>query len=257
MTQERETVLAARGVIAGTAWKNDEGGISFSVAKKGIHGILGPDGSGKGALLRVLAGIDKAREGVVELGGTALSPENTDQRRLVSYVPADCALVGSMTVGETLEFAGNAKRVGAELLPRQIKEAEELLGLDGMEKRLVRRIGAAERWRLTLAMALLGNPEILLIEEPMRALGEDSEQERIELLSMLGRVKTVVLATSSYPLARTLCEDVILLSDGKRLAEGSFEELESRLAQSGGGESLEEIYRKLCAAAESREEVAE
>lgn len=257
MEQEREIALTARGLRVGERLEHTDEGLSFSVLKKGIHGILAPDGSGKGELLRLLAGIREG-EGSVEIGGEIMTPENTALRAKVAYVPARAFLAGDMTVRETLEFVGEAKGVGAELLPRQIKEAEALLGLDSVGKRLVRRLTEAERWRLTMAMALLGNPDLLLVEEPMRSLGEESESARRELLTMLGGVKTVILATASYSLAKAVCEDVILLSDGVLLAAGSFEELESRLAENGAGETLEELYLRLSSAANGRrEEVAE
>ncbi len=258
MTQERETVITARGVTVRTCSGEPQAEISFSILKKGIHGILGPVGSGKGALLRLLAGIDKVETGEIEMGGVLLPANNLPLRSSIAYIPATSVLMGNMTVEETLEFAGNAKRVRSDLLFRQIKEAEELLALDCLSKRLVSRLTEAERWRLTLAMALLGNPEILLMDEPMHSLGEDSYEARAELLTMLGQVKTVVLSTSSYSLAKALCEDVILLSDGRCLAQGSFEELESRLAQNGSADSLEELYLRLSAATgENQEEVAE
>ena len=258
MIEERETALEARDVVLKSGSEEMREAISFSIQKKGIHGILGPDGSGKRELLRILAGIDESLSGEVEIGGALLSVENIALRATVALVPEKPTLVGSMTVRETLEFAGTAKRVNPELLPRQIREAEELLGLDGISRRLVRRLTDAERWRVALAMALLGNPEILLLDEPMRTLGEDSYEGRMELVSMLGKVKTVVISTVSYSLARALCEDVILLSGGRCLVQGGFEELESRLAQNGSSDSLEEIYHSLCVSArELREEVAE
>ena len=86
----------------------------------------------------------------------------------------------------------------------------------------------------------------------MKALGSDSRQSRSDLIRMLGNVKTVILTTANYRLCRELCEDVVILSDGKLLASGSFSELEKNLSLSGEKVSLEEIYRQLCAASRGR-----
>ena len=252
MTQERETALVARGVTAGE--KNAEK-ISFSFGRKGIHGILGPAGAGKGALLRRLAGIARG-EGEITLLGERVAPEATAVRARIGFVPECPVLDGEMTAMETLEFAGSAKGVAAEKKARQIEEAVVLLGLKDVRKRLVSRLGEGERWRLALGVALLGAPELLIFENPTAGAEGEEKRERTELLRMLGKVKTVVLSTSRFAVARELCEDVVLLSDGALLATGSFEELEETLASNGGESSLEEIYRQLCGRSRT-EEVAE
>lgn len=254
MEKKRETFVAVKDL----ALKPREGGeadrIGFSFARKGIHGVLGPVGAGKGRLLRLLAGLESEYEGEISIGGESRLAYAGILRDRVGYIPGSPRLDGSMTVLETMEFAVLAKGGGAELRHRQIKEAMELLGLETLGRRLVRRLEDGERWRLALGVALLGNPDLLLMEEPFASLGTDTRGARSELIRMLGQVKTVVLATTSFHVSRELCEDVVILSDGKLLASGSFEELERALSQNGGEDSLENIYRQLCAASRGREE---
>ena len=244
--QEREILLTAENISL-TATRDGEASVlSFSVPRKGIHGVLGPVGAGKGELLRILACVDEVRSGSVLLDGQRLSANAVTLRKRIGYVPAKPCLEGTMTVAETLAFAGAAKGVNSDRREKQIREALSLLALEERKNRLVSRLTEAELWRLTLAVALLGNPELLLLEEPLASLGEDTRESRVELLGMLGKVKTVVLSTASFGVARELCEDVLLLSDGGLLAKGSFDELEKTLASHDETLTLEDVYRQLC-----------
>ena len=253
-TPKRELLLTAADVTV----REGAESITLAVRKKGIHGILGPVGAGKGELLRRLAGIVPT-EGEILLVGERVTPEATAIRKKIGYVPECPRLDGTMTVSETLELAGAVKGVDPERRTRQVREALELMGLDGVKKRLVARLGDRERWRLALGMALVGNPELLLLENPFSGIPEEEAQGRRELFAMLGRVKTVLMTTATFSEAKALCEDVTILSDGAVLASGSFEELEETLARNDGETTLEEIYRQLCAVCQKadREEVDE
>lgn len=222
--------------------------VTFSFSKKGVHGILAPHGAGKTALMNALAGWDSSFTGEILLKDTSVEMDSYARKSQVGYVSANLALDSSMTVWETMDFVGKAKRVSKEKLEPQIKEALELVGLLERSKRLVGNLSEGEKRFLSIAVALLGNPKILLLDEPMRKISVEEREQMREMIRMLGGVKTVVLATASFEEAKALCCDVVMMAEGKVIAAGTFEELEQKLAQNqeSGGMSLRSVYDALC-----------
>ncbi len=222
--------------------------LTFSVAKKGVHGILAPRGAGKTVLLNILAGWDSDFDGKILLKDVSVERDAMARKKQVGYVPARMALDSTMTVWETMDFVGKAKGVPAEKLEPQIKEALELVGLWELSRRLVSNLEEGQKRFLSVAVALLGNPRILVLDEPTRKATLEEREQMWNLVRMLGGFKTVLLATESYLEAKALCEDIVLMAEGRVIAAGSFEELEEKLARNhdGQGMSLETVYYTLC-----------
>ncbi len=222
--------------------------VSMTLPKGGIHGILGPRGAGKTTLMEILAGCIFADAGRIEIGGKIMSPDAIGVKQKVGYLPQRLPLCGDMTAGELLNFVGQTRRVESNKRYRQIKEALDLTGLDEIQNRLAANLTDHEARKLFLAAALLGNPDVLILDEPFGVRSAEQRAELESLVRMLGGIKTVVLATRDFATARSLCEDVIILSDGRQLAAGTFDELEGKLAESTEALSLEELYRSLSVA---------
>ena len=223
-------------------------GISFCFEKKGIHGILAPKGSGKTALMDIISGCDSDYEGEVLIFGDNVK-KNKNMKSRIGYVQKVSSFYPDMTAVETMSFVGETRRVDQGKLYRQIKEAMELVGIDEIKNRLVKNMTDFEQKKLSIAVALLGNPDILLLDETVSAkMSVERMSELDGIIRMLGRVKTVVLATDDYGLARALCDDVVILSDGRVLAKGSFAALDEKLARSEGGMTLETLYNSLASA---------
>lgn len=158
-----------------------------------------------------------------------------------------------MTVVEILSLVGEARQVESSKLYRQIKEATELVGIDEIKNRLVRNLTGFEIIKLAIAAALLGNPHVLLLDEAVTPkMRADQRSELVGLIQMLGRMKTVVIATDNYKIAEELCNDVLIISDGQVLAKGSFESLEARLRESDGSATLEGLYNSLALASDTK-----
>ncbi|MBO5938808.1 MAG: ABC transporter ATP-binding protein [Clostridia bacterium] len=208
--------------------------ISFSFTKGGIHGILSPFGVDASLTLELLSGIRQPDSASLSLDGQAVDVSSVDWKKKIGYVPKAPEFYRDLTVYELLDFVGEARGVSAELRLRQIEEALELVGLDGLAHRLVCRLSEGEKKRLSLAAALLGNPSILLFDT--------STPEFFDLIRMLGKHKTVILSSGDFEVMRELCEDVVILSDGALLASGTFSELEAQLARSEEKQSLAEVY---------------
>ncbi len=226
-------------------------GVSLIFAEGGVHGILGPSGAGKTALLEILSCGDTDFSGTVQIAGKDPRTERSSLKKIIGYVPHDPWFYPDMTAVEILNFFGEARGVPSEKRYRQIKEALVLVNMEDQGNRLTAKMTESELRRLSLAGALLGNPDILLLDDPI-----SSEQDRefwCELIRMLGKLKTVILATSSLTLARELCADTSILSRGAVLVQDTFESLENKLCRSrvlqittsGDARALTEAMEKL------------
>lgn len=218
--------------------------ISFSIPGKGIYGVLGPKDSGKTLLLELLAGVEHGTGGTVEIDGQKQDGFRTDLRSKIGYVSQEPAFYSKMTVSEWLDFVGETRRVLPDKRYRQIEEALTLTDLSDKSNCLTDRLFAEERKKLSLAAALLGNTEILLLDEPFWGNTEEKRRECMELFRMLGKHKTVLLATRNMEALKELCDRLLLLSDGMLLADNSFEKMEEQLSEKGTV-SLKEIYAML------------
>lgn len=209
--------------------KFELGPLSVTVRKGGIHGILGPVGAGKTTLMRLLAGCIDADGGEICLRDEKVSTRATRIKKKIGYVPETVDLFDDMTASELLNFVGDARRVSSDKRARQIKEALNLVGLDELKNRPCGKLTAEQKKRLSIAAALLGNPDVILIDEPIPAGSSERRAELLGIIRMLGKMKTVVIATSDLKVARELCEDVSILNEGRLLVSDTLENLEERL----------------------------
>ena len=237
--------------------------LSFSIKKGGIHGILSPTGVEASTLLAILAGAIQGAIGsftmhledqASDVSASKKTMQSSRWKRKIGYVPRTFEFYRDMTVYETLDFVGEARGVSAELRLRQIEEALALVGLSNKDQRLLERLSAVEKKKVCIAAALLGNPSVLLIDEPIPEQASAADKRAIvELIRMLGTLKTVIVAGSELSQMRELCEDVMILSGGELLAKGSFAELEETLARTEEHPTLEELYSSLVSMAKESE----
>ena len=219
MSESMETVemLRAESIFKSYGEHEAVADVSLSISKGEIHGILGPVGAGKTTLMEILSGSISADSGSVRMSGNPVGIGEKAVKARIGYMPERNSFFADMTVGEILNFVGDAKGVVSEKRYRQIKEALDLVGLSERQNRLVGHLSGEEIKRLSLAAALLGNPDILLLDEPIPSVSAEKKEEFFGVIRMLGRIKTVVLATADYSTAKELCDDVTILSDGKTL----------------------------------------
>ena len=168
--------------------KNDGNGcvlkdVCISFSPKGIHGILGPKKSGKSTLMDLLAFCEEADEGEILLRGLPLDQKNKSWKAEIGYVPQTPDFYEKMTVLEILDFVGETRGVSADKRYRQIKEALSLLEMETAQNALIASLTPMEKRRVALAAALLGNPQILLLDEPAFF---EKRSETVSLIQMLG-----------------------------------------------------------------------
>lgn len=220
--------------------------LNFIFLKKGIHGILAPKGSGKTELMDILSGSCEAKRGSAVLFGKEISTSSAVKKK-IGYVTEHSCFYSNMTVFEIMSFVGQSKGVESGKLYRQIKEALELTGLDNVSNKLVKKLTEFDKKKLAVSAALLGNPDIILIDEPIaKKMSAERAAKITGILNMLGKMKTVVIATELYSVAKELCEDVVILSDGKMVCAGVLGVLEDNFRLSDENHTtLEKAYESI------------
>ncbi len=201
--------------------------VSMHIEGKGVHGIFGQKGAGKTVLMDLLGGCMLPDSGVVRIDGN--DSDMTHLKHKIGYVSQKLPLYTDMTAVEILNFCGEAKKVPPEKLSRQVKEALELTGMDSKAHTQIASLGRGEKRRVRLAQALLGNPMMILLDEPFYGLNESDQKDLREIVRMLGRMKPVFLATSSSEEIYALCHDALILSEGEVLYFEPVECLKQRL----------------------------
>ncbi len=199
--------------------------LSFSLGC-GVLGVIGAAESGKTTLLNILAGLSPVTEGSVLIDSHNIAEYQKEAKRATGYLSASVPLYDDMTPYEFLLFVGEAKKVPLEKLCRQIDEALELMSLQDYRNVLIDKLGVSKRKKLGMAQTLLGNPDLILLDEPFEDLMERDAEDMKMVLKMLGQLKSVVVSAQNADEIAELCDEIILL-DGHEARKISPEELTS------------------------------
>jgi ABC-2 type transport system ATP-binding protein len=207
-------------------------GISFEVKRGEIVGFLGPNGAGKSTTMRMLTCYLAPTSGSARVAGYDVYDQSFEVRQRVGYLPEDTPLYRDLSVYEYLEFIARVRGVPQERRSRQIKEVCELCGLTHVVGKLVGELSRGYRQRVGLAQAMVHDPDILILDEPTSGLDPNQIVEIRSLIRRLGESKTVLLSTHILPEVQATCSRVLIISDGRIVADGAPDELTSRQAES-------------------------
>ena len=208
--------------------------ISFTVEDGCIYGLLGPNGAGKSTTMNILTGYLSASDGTVKIDGHDIVEDAAAAKACIGYLPEQPPLYQDMTVTEYLLFVAELKGVRKKAERRAgVEKVCARTGLQGMEARLIRNLSKGYRQRVGIAAALLGSPKIIILDEP--TVGLDPAQ-MIEIRSQihdLGKTHTVILSSHILSEVQTVCDRVLIIAQGKLIAQGTPEELAGKLAAKG------------------------
>jgi len=204
--------------------------ISFSVGKGGLAALAGPDGAGKTTLLRLLAGLMKADRGTVSVLGIDAAKDPQAIQSRISYMPQRFGLCDDLTVQENLELYADLHGVTVDEKRTQYPRLMDMTGLDPFKARLAGKLSGGMKQKLGLACTLVRSPELLLLDEPTVGVDPLSRRELWEIIHRLIKEGMTVLLSTSYLDEAAACERVLVLNEGKKLAEGPPEEV-SQLAR--------------------------
>ena len=199
--------------------------LSFQVKKGQIYGFLGPNGAGKTTTMNMLTGYLAPTEGQIRIDGHDISEEPVEARRCIGYLPEIPPLYLDMTPLEYLRFVAELKGVAKEKRESEVERVMEKTQLQDMQERLIRHLSKGYRQRVGLAQALLGDPEVLILDEPMVGLDPKQIIEIRELIRSLGKKHTVILSSHILSEITSICDHVMIISHGKLAASDTPENL--------------------------------
>ena len=214
--------------------------VSFKIANGKIYGLLGPNGAGKSTTMNIMTGCLAATEGTVNINGFDIYNDAVRAKQLIGYLPELPPLYDDMTPMEYLSFVAEAKGVDPERCARQVREVMERTDIMSMKERLIGTLSKGCRQRVGIAQAMLGNPEIIILDEPTVGLDPKQLVEIRELIRQLGESRTVIVSSHILAEVSELCDELLVISDGKLVAQGALSELEAML---GDTDSLHLVVR--------------
>lgn len=206
--------------------------LSFRVEKGQIYGFLGPNGAGKSTTMNIITGYLAATEGTVTIDGKDIQKDPEEAKRSIGYLPELPPLYVDMTVREYLEFVAELKKVPKKERKQQIDEVMEMTQITDMQQRLIKNLSKGYRQRVGLAQAILGYPEVIILDEPTVGLDPKQIIEIRDLIRKLGENHTVILSSHILSEVSAVCDHIMIIAHGKLVASDSPENLQKLMSGS-------------------------
>ena len=204
--------------------------LSFTVGDGQIFGLLGPNGAGKSTIMNILTGYIAPTSGEVKVAGFSLPEQAQQAKACVGYLPEQPPLYPEMTVQEYLDFASELKGVRRAERKEQVRRAARRTGLEEVLPRLIRSLSKGYRQRVGIAQALLGAPQLIILDEPTVGLDPAQVIEIRKLIRELGKAHTVILSSHILSEVQAVCSQVLILAKGRLVAVGAPDELGEKLS---------------------------
>ena len=225
--------------------------LSFTVEKGQIYGFLGPNGAGKSTTMNIMTGYIAATSGQVLINGHDILEEPEEAKKCIGYLPEIPPLYPDMTVKEYLKFVARLKKIPAKEQNGQIAAASEMVKIGHVEDRLIKNLSKGYKQRVGLAQAILGMPEILILDEPTVGLDPKQIIEIRELIRELAKNHTIILSSHILSEIQEVCNYILIISNGKLVASDTPERLEQsrkaslrlKLTVRAEGARLEEVLQ--------------
>ena len=202
--------------------------ISFSVKDHEIIGFLGPNGAGKSTTMNMITGYIEPTKGKIIVNGYDISKSPKKAKRQIGYMPENVPLYNDLTVREFINYMAELKNVKRKERKDEVNKVIEETGLQDVQKKLIKKISRGYKQRVSMAGALVGNPDILILDEPTVGLDPKQITEIRSLIKKLGKSHTVILSSHILSEVSQICEKVIIINKGKILAIDTPENLEKQ-----------------------------
>jgi len=206
--------------------------VSFSVEKGAVLAFLGPNGAGKTTTMRILTASMPATSGFARVAGFDCGEHPKEVKRAIGYMPEVAPLYAEMTVTEYLTFVGRLKGIAPAQLPQALDRTLEQLSLGDVQGRLIANLSRGFKQRVGLAQALIHDPPVLILDEPTVGLDPKQIIEIRQLITTLAGAHTIILSTHILPEATAVAQRVVIIHEGRVVAEDSPERLSARLRRS-------------------------
>ena len=203
--------------------------LSFTAEPGKIYGFLGPNGAGKSTTMNMMTGYLAPSEGTILYDGTDIQKEPEKAKKKIGYLPETAPVYMDMTVREYLHFAAELKRIRRQEREEAIRNALDAAGLWEVPDRLIRNLSKGYRQRVGLSQALLGNPDILILDEPASGLDPEQQKEMFDSLRALRKDHTIILSSHILSDIRATADVIWILKEGKLAASDTPENLQAKM----------------------------
>lgn len=210
--------------------------LNLTIEPGRIYGFLGPNGAGKSTTMNMITGYLGATEGIIKINGFDILAQPEDAKKCIGYLPELPPLYMDMTVEEYLLFAAELKKIPKEKRKPYVEDAMATTKITDMRGRLIKNLSKGYRQRVGLAQAVLGYPEVIILDEPTVGLDPKQIIEIRDLIQSLDKKHTVILSSHILSEVRAVCDYIFIISHGKLVASEETEELVERMS---GGQVIE------------------
>src|SRR5215467_9798809 len=216
--------------------------ISFSLQRGEIVGLLGPNGAGKSTTIKILAGILSPTRGRVMVAGQSLPDQAVELKERIGYVPESATLFETLSGQEFLELLGRLQEVPEDTLQSRIRNTLERFDLAKDRLRRLEGYSKGMKQKILLAAALIHNPQIILMDEPLSGLDVNAAIMVKDLIAALAAEgKTILYSSHVLDVVERICDRVLIIQQGNLIADGSLESLKTSTQRS----TLEDVFRQL------------
>lgn len=212
--------------------------VTFSVPGGQVAAFLGPNGAGKSTTMKLLTGFLSPTRGTARIGGYDINADRIRASRLIGYLPENGPLYLDMTPMGILKHVGSVRGLSGGNLQTQLDFVAEKCSLGDVWRKAIGKLSRGFRQRVGMAMALLHDPEILILDEPTSGLDPNQVHGVRELITELGKTKTILLSTHILQEVEAICSRVILINDGRIVFDGPTSEM-------GNRDTMEQRFRDL------------
>lgn len=208
--------------------------LSFTVEKGQVLGFLGPNGAGKSTTMNIITGYISATEGTVTVNGLDVFDEPEEVKKMIGYLPEFPPLYPDMTVREYLSFVADIKKVNKKEKAKMIEDIMEDTKISQMSNRLIKQLSKGYKQRVGLAQAIMGYPELIILDEPTVGLDPKQIIEIRDLIKSLSENHTIILSSHIMQEVSAVCDTVMIINKGKLILSDKPEMLSEHLGATGG-----------------------
>lgn len=203
--------------------------LSFEIGEGHVYGFLGPNGAGKSTTMNIITGCLSASSGSIQIDGHDIFEEPNQAKKLIGYLPEQPPLYMNESPLEYLRFVGEAKGLRGAELETQIREVVEQTKISDVKNRRISALSKGYKQRVGIAQALLGNPRVIILDEPTVGLDPIQIIEIRDLIHELGQTHTVIFSSHILSEVQTICDQILIIAKGKLIAFDAPENLEKKL----------------------------
>ncbi len=208
--------------------------INLEVQKGEILGLLGPNGAGKTTTLRMLTGYLKPSSGSISVKGFSIDKHVLEIKKVLGYLPESAPLYHDMLVFDYLSYVAAIREIHRDQKPARIRRLADLCGINEVMHQPIGELSKGYKQRVGLAHAMMNDPEVLVLDEPTSGLDPNQIAEIRKIIKEIGKEKTIILSTHILSEAEATCDRIVIIHQGKIVADGSTENLK----QSAGGQNI-------------------